>query len=292
MRRSVLILGLLLASCFSVALRLDHLLQIWAKDMPKKGSLMEVIMGDSRRLLGDYFFAKADIYFHSGYYISRFGGAKEHHEGSGHMAGATEEHEHEDHAGHADHEEEEHAAPDAPKDWIEAFGRKFYPSEHTHLDEGGPNKHDAVQEILPWLKFSADLDPNRIETYTVSAYWLSQRLHKPKEAEAFLREGLGANPGNPSILFELSRIAASNDKDLDHAVNLLELALAKWKEQEGPKKEPNTFLLEQIYGNLAKLETERGKSEKAIEYLKQLKSLSPHPEAVEKQIEDLEQKKK
>jgi tetratricopeptide (TPR) repeat protein len=201
------------------------------------------------------------------------------------MAGGTE--------GHDEHEaEERHAAENAPRDLIEAFGRKFYPSEHTHLDQGGADKHAAVQEILPWLKFSAELDPNRVETYTVSAYWLSQRLGKPNEAKAFLREGLLANPGNPAILFELGRIAANNDKDISHAVNLFELAATNWQKQEAPKKEPNTFLLEQIYGQLARIEEERGNFPKAIEYLGEVKKLSPHPDAIEKQIRELFEKKR
>src|SRR6266478_4836489 len=78
-----------------------------------------------------------------------------------------------------------------PRDWIDAFSRKFFPSVHTHLDEGGPQGHSAsagdlgqgaeVREILPWLRLSADLDPNRVETYTVTAYWLRRRMGKVAE---------------------------------------------------------------------------------------------------------------
>ena len=56
-------------------------------------------------------------------------------------------------------------------------------TEHTHL-EGGNER-----EILPWLRLSAELDPQRVETYTVAAYWL-RAVGKMVEAEHFLREGL------------------------------------------------------------------------------------------------------
>ena len=70
-----------------------------------------------------------------------------------------------------------------PRDWIERFGRHFMITEHTHLQ--GNNE----REILPWLKLASELDPQKIETYTVAAYWLRD-MGKIKEAEGFLREGL------------------------------------------------------------------------------------------------------
>ena len=126
-----------------------------------------------------------------------------------------------------------------PLDFIDAFERNFIPSRHTHLDEGsarGTNselatlsgeKGGAVREILPWLKLSAELDPNRIETYTVAAYWLRSRMGKVDEAEHFLREGLRANPRNAAILFELGRIYNEDRKDYDHARNVWELGVKK-----------------------------------------------------------------
>ena len=53
---------------------------------------------------------------------------------------------------------------------------------------------------MPWLQISQELDPHRVDTYLVTAYWLRNRMHKVNEAEQFLREGLRANPGNAAIL--------------------------------------------------------------------------------------------
>ncbi len=80
------------------------------------------------------------------------------------------------------------------------FGRNFYPTVHTHLHGGNE------REMLPWLKLSADLDPHELDAYLTASYWLRTSLHKPDEAEQFLREGLRANPDSYQILLELGRI--------------------------------------------------------------------------------------
>src|SRR5437588_9986821 len=84
----------------------------------------------------------------------------------------------------------------APRDWVERFGRHFMITEHTHLQGGNE------REILPWLRVSAELDPHRIDTYTVASYWLRSSLGKVDEAEQFLREGLRQNPGSYELWYE------------------------------------------------------------------------------------------
>ena len=64
------------------------------------------------------------------------------------------------------HGDEDTSFMGPPRDWLDAFGRHFIPNRHTHLDEGGPaddlSGSDNVREILPWLKLSADLDPDNL----------------------------------------------------------------------------------------------------------------------------------
>jgi tetratricopeptide (TPR) repeat protein len=194
-------------------------------------------------------------------------------------------HDHDAHE-HEDQEREQKAdILGSPKDWIDRFGRHFYPSHHTHLEKNGDER-----EILPWLRFSADLDPQRVETYTVAAYWLRNRLGRVNEAEQFLREGLRANPQSYEILFELGRVADENRKDLKAARNIWELALRRWHEQEEAKREPNIFLHQEIVGHLAELEERVGNWDAAIRYLEQLKKHSPLPEVVQKEIDQIKQK--
>lgn len=312
MRKTGLILGLLLVLCFCMALGVERGLEQWSAGRPDKGNIVELLLGDSRRLFADYLFTRADIYFHSGFYLSRFESnpakksapgehvcddpehhhehAHEEHEGGSEVPEGHENETAEEHAAHAggDEREDHPTSKDEPRDWIERFGRAFYPATHTHLDQGGANgKSGGIREILPWLKMSADLDPSRIETYTVAAYWLDERLNRPEEAKAFLREGLRLNPGNPTMLFELGALAWK-EKSVDEARRLWEVALSRWRElaaAENPAADE--FLLERIYAHLAELERQAGNPQKAIEYLTPLQQLSPAPESIAKQIEEL-----
>lgn len=276
MRKSTLYLvgGLLVAICFTFAATLEPRARRWST-RSQSDSLLKTMFGEGRRLFANHFFEQADVYFHSGYYPSIFD-RREPVSGK-HMAG---EESHED----ADEHEREMAFLKEPTDWLDRFGRKFRITEHTHL-EGGKER-----EILPWLKLSAELDPQRIETYTVAAYWLRSRLGKVNDAEQFLRQGLQANPNSYEILFELGRLYSENHHDKNRARNLWELALRRWQEQEPGKKEPDTFALAEITTSLARLEEDEGNLQKAIKYLETAKSASPRPDVLQKQIDELKQK--
>jgi len=237
-------------------------------------------------MFANHFFVKADAYFHSGYYPTVFDDRQAFQ--TPHMAedaGAV--------AGH--NQGDESAFLGKPRDWIDAFSRQFFPSVHTHLDEGGAQgrkgpsgdlgESSDVREILPWLRLSAELDPNSVRTYTVTAYWLRERMGKVAEAEQFLREGLRANPGSYEILFELGRVFAENHKDLVRARNLWELALRNWVSQESQKSDPDKFLLMQITSHLSALEEEQGNLAKTLNYLQLWKSCSPFPQEIQKRID-------
>ncbi len=237
-------------------------------------------------MFANHFFVKADAYFHSGYYPTVFDNRQAFQ--TPHMAedaGAV--------AGH--NQGDESGFLGKPRDWIDAFSRQFFPSVHTHLDEGGAQgrkgpsgdlgESSDVREILPWLRLSAELDPNSVRTYTVTAYWLRERMGKVAEAEQFLREGLRANPGSYEILFELGRVFAENHKDFARARNLWELALRNWVSQESQKSDPDKFLLMQITSHLVALEEEQGNLAKTLNYLQLWKSCSPFPQEIQKRID-------
>ena len=245
-------------------------------------------MGDSRRLFANHFYVKADEYFHRGYYPTIF----DQHDDSGglhiaHSAGAAEE------SG-----EREADFLGQPKDWIGRFGRNFFPSRHVHLGadpEAEGHGHDgektsAEKELLPWLRLSATLDPQRIESYTVSAYWL-RKMNRHDEAVQFLRDGLRANPNSYEILLELGRVYAEGKKDSQTARNLWELGLRRWNEQEPQKPKLNYFILLQICTELTRLELGEKHFDQAIAYLEIMKKYSPHPDEIQKRIEEIKQGK-
>ena len=170
-----------------------------------------------------------------------------------------------------------------PRDWIERFGRHFIITEHTHL-EG-----HKESEILPWLKLAAELDPQKIETYTVAAYWLRD-LGKIKEAERFLREGLLNNPDSYDILFDLGRLYYESNHDAARARKIWDLALRRWSEQEAANKKPDLLKLDDIAVNLSHLEETEGNLARAVQLLELAKKASPHPDVLQQQIDELKQK--
>lgn len=292
--------ALLFSLVASLSTWLEPWFQVWAASRAKSGDLLSVALGDSRRLFARHIYAKADAYFHRGYYPSIFDGRPE--SGEMHMAaGATGE-----------RHREEVDFQGKPRDWIEAFGRHFYPSEHTHLGEGhdaccdhehehgekcehehgAECDHDessggAQRELLPWLKLAAMLDPEMPESYVVAAYWLRSHLGKVDEAEKFLRDGLRSNPQNPEMLFELGRIFKENRNDVVRARNVWEIGVQSWEKTEGTKREPYVLVYAQLLGNLAKLEEEQKNYDRAIEHLNSLVKVSSNKAHLEKWIAEL-----
>ena len=292
-RTPLLLLALCLSASFSLAAWLHPRAQAWRGPRAQADTLLKVLLGDGRRMFANHFFTKADVYLHSGYYPSLFDQAQlqcespharhEHHEHD-EQCGHDPESPDEDHdAEHAHEHEHEHGDElfSKPRDWLERFRWRFRITEHTHLDKGNE------REVLPWLKLATELDPQQVDTYTVAAYWLRNRLGKAAEAEAFLREGLRANPNSHEILFELGCVYSDYRHDTDRARHLWERALQLWDQNEGGQPTPNLATLRPILIHLARAEEAAGNREKAIFYLQRLRGISPKPDAIEKQIEAL-----
>lgn len=298
-----LTLVLLLAGCFGLAAKIGPRFEQMGSR--RSGGFLSGLFGESRKLFASHFFTRSDVYFHSGYYPSIFdrksskpgnhlaetAGAEKksnpahgepghvHHEGE-------EEHEEEGHV-HGEHCQhgEEHDFLGKPRDPMDAFSRNFFVSKHTHLSDKGTN---APREILPWIQLAAKLDPEKVESYTVGAYWLRE-LHKDDEAEQFLREGLRRNPESYEIMLELGRGYVTK-RDLIRARNVLEMAMQRWREQENskPAEEQNRLSAQQILNYLALVEDQAGNRERAISWLTIVKKLSPHPEEIDKRIAEIQ----
>lgn len=272
--RAYLILLLLLAGCFSLATILQPRTLRWSK-RGQSDDVLKVLLGDGRRLFANHFFVQADVSFHGGYYPSIFDQANRPKDTS-HLTAKEGEPAAEEH-------EKQMSFLGPPRDWIERFGRHFEVTSHTHLE--GKNE----REILPWLKMSAELDPQKVETYTVSAYWLRD-MRKFKDAEDFLREGLRNNPESYEILFELGRLYSENYNAPARARNVWELALRRWTEQEAAGKKPDLLQLDQIAVHLAHLEETEKHFARALELLELAKKASPSPGSLQRQIAEIKQK--
>ena len=305
MQPTGLILGGLLVTSFSLATWLEPSFQSWAGSRTQSANVLGVALGDSRKLFARHIYLKADAYFHNGFYPTIYdnneGFQKPHiKEASGSTPGG------EDDTGTS--------FLGQPHDWIDAWSRHFFPSRHTHLGEADgdhqdcqhahkegetcthehhddeENRMEAEREILPWLRFSAELDPQRIETYVVSAYWLRTSMNKVDAAAEFLREGLRANPGNPELLFELGRIYFENRKDLARARNVWEMAQANWPRYEVERPGVENLVQLQITGHLAKLEEEQKNFPRTLDHLTVLKAISPNKDGIQHWIEEVKAK--
>jgi tetratricopeptide (TPR) repeat protein len=176
-----------------------------------------------------------------------------------------------------------------PEDFLEKFGRHFYPTRHTHLSDGGTVAHgeNKVREILPWYWLTAALDPHDLESYLEAAYWLRKEGGNTAEAAAFLRQGLQANPDSYEILFELGRIYEEDCGDVAHARTLWEIALQRWEKRNRGLTEQDEFPYRQIAGHLARLEDRQGNARQTLVYLELLKRFASDTAAIDRWMEDV-----
>jgi tetratricopeptide (TPR) repeat protein len=263
--------------CFCIATRLQLPHETLQDRRRAPADLLSGLLGEGRKLFANHFYIKADAYFHSGYYPSIFDNRESHQ--TPHMAedaGVT--------ASRNTGNEETFLG--TPSDWIDAHGRKHFPSRHTHLgvDAPGGGGDGQEREILPWLELASTLDPNHVETYTVAAYWL-RRVGHPAEAEKFLRDGLRENPQSAEIIFELGR-CRFDANDTDRARNLWAHAWRCWQQQESakPTAEQDRFLAGKILMNLARLESLAGQPEACVRWLETLLPVAVRPENVQRSI--------
>jgi tetratricopeptide (TPR) repeat protein len=285
-RSYVLLLFALLILCFGLAADLQP--QFRALRLSRAdGDIFAVVLGDSRRMFANEFYVKADAYYHSGFYPTIFDNNKAFE--TAHMAEDTG-------AVHSKNQGEEESFMGPPRDWIDAFGRHFLPDRHTHLDEGGPaddlSSSDNIREILPWLKLSTDLDPQNVQNYTVTAYWLRRRMHKTAEANRVLLEGLHNNPGSCDILFELGRLYAESDQDTNRAENVWIAAAKNWRPVQGSDDEiaANNFIYEKIATQLGETELSEGRWQSAIQWFEAAQKVSKTPDALQELIDGVKTK--
>lgn len=270
----LLTLTALLALAFTLATGLASQAENWSR-RTKSDNLFGVMLGDGRKLFANHFFTMADVYFHSGYYPSVFdqhSGEQKEIISASHGNKETEE----------DEKKEDFLG--RPKNWVDAFGRNFRITQHTHLEQ-----HNE-REILPWLRLAAELDPQKVETYTVGAYFLREHLNRPDQAEAFLREGLHHNPDSSEILLEMGRLYYESHHDLHRARNFWELGLKKFTVLNQKPQQDYKFLHENFLIRLANLEIEAGNYARAIAWFQAAQPLSPNPQVLQKQIEEVQKK--
>ncbi len=275
-----LVLTLLFVGCFTLATVLEPRMDKLRPQTEEDTGFMATLMGESRRLFANQFFVEADVYFHSGYYPTIFDKPEDEANLDVNSKEEAETHHPAPASGRRHEADEDGGFLGPPRDWIERFGRHFFPTEHTHLAGA------KVREILPWLRLSADMDPHRIQTYLTASYWLRGTLGQPDEAEKFLREGLRANPNSYEIYLELGYVYLFNKKNPHFARNEFDLALQEWEKQDAAKLNPPPKARVEILDGMVRADEEQQDLKQLLVDLEALKALSPNKEAIEKSIQE------
>ena len=286
-RTFFLLLLALFVLCFGLAAGLQPQFQALENARHQSENFFNLLLGDSSKMFANSFYVKADEYYHSGFYPTIFDNNQAFEtphmaEDSGTVAGQNK-----------NEEEMETTFMGPPRDWIDAFGRNFIPNRHTHLDEGGPtddlSTSDKVREILPWLKLSSELDPDNVQTYTVTAYWL-RRLHKDEQANQVLLEGLRNNPDSYEILFELGRLYDESYHDDVRARNVWEAAARKFLKLPADEQRSNKLIFERIATHLAELEENSGNLPEALNWFRAAQTASETPGDIQLRIDEIQKK--
>lgn len=254
--------------CTALAAMLDPMFAGIEQRANPSATILGALVGDSRRLFANESYAMADAYYHSGFYPTIFD-----HVNHGNHA---------DLAGREDDPNDDDSFMGPPRDWVDKFGRHFYPTVHTHLHDG------KQREILPWLELSVELDPKQINAYVTAAYWLRRSLHRSDEAERFLRQGLRANPDSYQILLALGQIDLYDHKAPRVARNVFELAASQWRRQDAAGLKPDPDVYEEVLGEIVAADKSLGNKPQLLADLQSLLKVAHSKEALQQELDELQ----
>jgi len=168
-------------------------------------------LGEGRSIISNLSILQADRYLHGGVYHAE--------EGHG-LVGSPLEEAYEMSDGE-DLERHEKGHPEPGRfNILMRVSEEVEVTEHIHLGD------EEAREIVPWLYYSARIDPHNVLAYTLAGYWIVDRMGKVDEGIDFLKEGLKNNPGSWEIYAELGRIYYVHGKNYGTAVKYLKEAQA------------------------------------------------------------------
>jgi len=231
MRRIISYFVLLLGFTGFLAFRIQAgLLRSTPAHAAESGGFLFRTLGGAKEIIGDMMYLKADSYFHGGVTEENYdapcelkggaamagGGLHAGCEHEGHDHGHECEHHDHDHGGECDHPDhhrdhhghdherghEHHDHPPLPpaRNWIHAVNRQIKVHRHAHLHG------EDEAEIVPLLAMANRLNTHHIDAILTTAYWLSERLHKPEEAVRLLGKGIRDNPEEWRLDYRLGLI--------------------------------------------------------------------------------------
>lgn len=228
------------------------------------------VLGEARSIVSNISILQADLYMHGG-----AGHFYEQHKGEMALAGGGEgEHHHEE----GEHHHDEKSGPAvSPFNVLIKLSETVVISEHNHLQGA------EAREIIPWLYYAARLDPNNVLAYTLTAYWLGDRLGEAIEAVRFLKEGLKNNPDSWEINTELGRVYYQRVKDPVMAERYLLRGKSLLMGQEHDR-----YSERYVLAWLVAVYEQEGKKPEALATYRSLKALFPETTVYDAKIRRLE----
>lgn len=151
--------------------------------------------------------------------------------------------------------------------------------EHTHGKE--------MAEILPWLRFTTRVDPEHVEPWLVSSFWMADELGQIDRAHAIIDEALRTHRGDYRLYTERGRLFLKQRKPAE-AARALDTALRQWSpEAADGDKEQASLDAAKIRSYRGFLHEWAGETNAAIAAYEQSLSLRPDQKALRDRVQAL-----
>ncbi len=267
------------------------------------------ILGEFRANLSYLLFMKTEEYLHSGIRYrpltekeKELGRAEIHHDFEMMDAQEKKEVHEEESLAHPDEEGEEHeyehghehghthgAQLVPPRRWdVRGVWGDIERAVKPFEEEGQPERHGEVTEMLPWYRMATYMNPRLVKAYVIGGFVIAAYGGKLDEAEAFLREGVQLNPESPEVKEALGRLLMYRKDDPAGARPLFEAALALGRSRKDLTEEEK-YAVRRACTSLALLEWKANDNrEAALNIVKQGLELFPEDTALEHLREQLE----
>ncbi len=114
-----------------------------------------------------------------------------------------------------------HVHETAFKDFFVQWAELITPHSHEHAHG------KEMAEVLPWLRFATKVDPEHVEPWLVSSFWMADELGQLDTAHKIVDEALRNHSGDYRLYAERGRLFLKQRKPAE-AAHALDTALRQW----------------------------------------------------------------
>ncbi|MBN1269899.1 MAG: hypothetical protein JXB04_09940 [Kiritimatiellae bacterium] len=144
-----------------------------------------------------------------------------------------------------------------------------------------------VHEIMPWLRFATQVDPDNVEAYVTAAYWLADAGQRPDLAEQVLREAQRLHPHDYRVYQEKGRLYLLQHRGPEAAA-AFDAALHLWPSGLDSEDGDVRHDFGRITAYRAFLCEVEGDGATALDLFRRASAMFPNNEALRHRVEELE----